>query len=59
VQTRSGQPIPLDVLQEHARTGLAGYKVPRTVVHAEQIARGPNGKPDYAWAEAVARGESR
>jgi acyl-CoA synthetase (AMP-forming)/AMP-acid ligase II len=58
VQTRSGEPIPLEILQEHSRTELAGYKVPRAVVHADQIVRGPNGKPDYAWAESVSRKES-
>ena len=30
---------------------LAGYKLPRTVVTVEQIKRGPNGKPDLAWAK--------
>ena len=31
-------------------SALAGYKAPRTVVAVTDIARGPNGKPDYRWA---------
>ncbi len=36
------------------RQGLAGYKVPREVVIADQIRRSPAGKADYAWAKKVA-----
>ena len=53
VQTRSGTPIPLEALQAHARAELAGYKLPRLVVHVDHIERGPNGKPDHGWAAAV------
>ena len=54
VQTRSGAPISLIELQAHARAALAGYKIPRVVLHVEEVRRGPNGKPDYAWAQGVA-----
>ena len=54
VQTRSGQALSLEALREHARADLAGYKLPRLVVPVETIVRGPNGKPDYRWAESVA-----
>ncbi|MBO8187838.1 acyl-CoA synthetase [Streptomyces spirodelae] len=37
-------------VREHARTRLAGYKVPRTIVITEQIQRSPSGKADYRWA---------
>jgi acyl-CoA synthetase (AMP-forming)/AMP-acid ligase II len=36
-----------------ARRSLAGYKVPRLVVFAEEVPRSPNGKIDYAAARAV------
>lgn len=54
VQTRSGHELPAEALREHARRELAGYKVPKRVVHVETVVRGPNGKPDYRWAQSVA-----
>jgi fatty-acyl-CoA synthase len=51
----SGSAAPsLEVLQGHCRERLAGYKVPRAVHIADEIARGPAGKADYAWARTVA-----
>jgi acyl-CoA synthetase (AMP-forming)/AMP-acid ligase II len=44
---------PLAALQEHCRTSLAGYKVPRAVFVVDEIARTPAGKADYAWAQRV------
>ncbi|HVF33477.1 MAG TPA: acyl-CoA synthetase [Acidimicrobiales bacterium] len=41
-------------LATHARTTLAGYKVPRSVVVVDEIVRSPSGKADYRWARAVA-----
>ena len=38
------------------RASLAHYKVPRTVVIRESVQRAPNGKADYKWALATARG---
>ena len=55
VQLPSGASLDLAGLQEHARTGLAGYKVPRALCLVDEVRRGPNGKPDYPWAQARAR----
>ncbi len=37
-------------LQDWARTSLAGYKVPRTVVLVERLPRTPTGKLEMTWA---------
>ncbi len=42
------------VLDEHARAGLAGYKIPRLYVFTESSLRLNNGKPDYKTAQALA-----
>ncbi len=54
VQPRPGDAPTLAALQEHARTHLAGYKVPRGLVTVTAIMRSPSGKPDYRWARAAA-----
>jgi acyl-CoA synthetase (AMP-forming)/AMP-acid ligase II len=54
VQPRGGREVTFDALQAHARDHLAGYKVPRAVVVVDAVVRGPNGKPDYAWAREQA-----
>ena len=54
VQPRADAYADLPVLQEHARTRLAGYKIPREVVVVDQIVRSPSGKPDYRWARTTA-----
>jgi acyl-CoA synthetase (AMP-forming)/AMP-acid ligase II len=54
VQTRDGSPPDLDSLQEHCRTKIAGYKVPREIHVVPEIRRSPSGKPDYPWAKEVA-----
>jgi acyl-CoA synthetase (AMP-forming)/AMP-acid ligase II len=55
VQVRPGAELDLGTLQAHAREGLAGYKVPRMLCLVDEVRRGPNGKPDYPWAQAHAR----
>jgi 3-oxocholest-4-en-26-oate---CoA ligase len=55
VATQSGKSLSFEQVQAHARQHVAGYKVPRDVVFAAAIERFPSGKPDYAWAEKVAR----
>jgi 3-oxocholest-4-en-26-oate---CoA ligase len=45
-----------DELRDHCRTTLAGYKVPKAFCWVERVVRSPAGKPDYAWARAVAAG---
>jgi acyl-CoA synthetase (AMP-forming)/AMP-acid ligase II len=40
-----------------ARRSLAGYKVPRLVVFVDEVPRAPNGKVDYAAAQAMLAGQ--
>ncbi|NEB77914.1 acyl-CoA synthetase [Streptomyces sp. SID14478] len=55
VQLREGAPeLTLDSVQDHCRTHLAGYKIPRQLVVTEAIQRSPSGKADYRWARSVA-----
>ncbi len=49
-----GASLDEDALIEHARTHLAGYKVPRAVTVVDEVVRSPVGKADYRWAKAVA-----
>jgi acyl-CoA synthetase (AMP-forming)/AMP-acid ligase II len=53
VQT-SDAGLTLESLQEHARTQLAGYKLPRELVVVDEVERTPAGKADYRWAKAAA-----
>jgi len=60
VQPREGSSVTLQDIQEHARTRVAGYKVPRELHIVEEVRRQPSGKPDYPWAKEVAvKGEAR
>ncbi|HEX5366989.1 MAG TPA: AMP-binding protein [Acidimicrobiales bacterium] len=43
-----------DDLAAHCRSRLASYKVPKQFVWVDRVVRSPAGKPDYAWARAVA-----
>ena len=54
VQLRPGQAITLPELDAHARTQIAGYKVPRQLTVVDEIARHASGKADYKWAKARA-----
>ena len=54
VQLRDGATVDLDAVAQHARTLIAGYKVPRGLVVVDSIVRSPSGKPDYRWAKTVA-----
>ncbi|MET8507428.1 acyl-CoA synthetase [Streptomyces sp. NPDC004787] len=57
VQLREGAaPLDLAAVQDHCRTRLAGYKVPRRLVLTDTIQRSPSGKADYRWARSVATG---
>jgi 3-oxocholest-4-en-26-oate---CoA ligase len=55
VQPREGRQPTLAAIDEHVRTQIAGYKVPRELHVVEQIHRHPSGKPDYRWAQERAR----
>jgi acyl-CoA synthetase (AMP-forming)/AMP-acid ligase II len=54
VQPREGKEPTLDELQEHARTKIAGYKVPRELYLVDEIMRQPSGKPNYPAARDYA-----
>ncbi len=56
IETRPGQSVTLGELDTHARTQIAGYKVPRELHVVDKIERSPSGKPDYPWAKKVATG---
>jgi acyl-CoA synthetase (AMP-forming)/AMP-acid ligase II len=60
IQPRVGHATPsLESIQEHCRTTIAGYKLPRRVHVVEAVERSPSGKPDYTWAASiVAAGET-
>ena len=54
VGLRSGVPTPsLADLQELCRAHLAGYKIPRELVVADEVVRSPAGKADYRWARRL------
>jgi len=54
VEPRPGHSAPsLEVVQEHCRHHVAGYKVPRQLHVVDKIERSPSGKPDYQWANAI------
>ena len=46
---------PDEALRAHCRLSLAGYKVPKAFCWVDRVVRSPAGKPDYAWARAVAQ----
>jgi 3-oxocholest-4-en-26-oate---CoA ligase len=54
VEPRPGRRAPsLESVQEHCRSHLAGYKVPRQLHVVDKVERSPSGKPDYPWAGQV------
>jgi acyl-CoA synthetase (AMP-forming)/AMP-acid ligase II len=48
-------PPALEELQEHCRSRLAGYKLPRILAVVPRVQRTESGKADYGWAAGVAR----
>ena len=51
IQPRHDHAAPsLESIQDHCRTAIAGYKVPRQLHVVDVIQRSPSGKPDYRWA---------
>jgi len=56
VEPRPGEAPTLEELDEHCRTKMAGYKVPKEVHLVPIVPRHPSGKPDYRRAKAVAEG---
>ena len=49
-----GTEVVDDDLVAHARTHIAAYKTPKRIFRVDSIMRGPNGKPDYQWAQKTA-----
>ncbi len=56
VQPASGTSPSRDVLIDHCRAHLAGYKVPKDVRFVDEVVRSPAGKPDYRWARQLVEG---
>ncbi len=55
ISVAEGQERPsIEEVQTFARSELAGYKVPRTIVFVEEVKRTPAGKADYRWAKSTA-----
>ncbi|MGH8979213.1 MAG: acyl-CoA synthetase [Acidimicrobiia bacterium] len=54
LQPRPGRTPTLAALQDHCRSHIAGYKVPRELLLVAEVPRLPNGKPDYRTAKARA-----
>ncbi|MGW6376441.1 acyl-CoA synthetase [Rhodococcus sp. NPDC055112] len=54
---RAGAP-DFESLEKHARSHLAGYKIPRAFWIADEVERTPSGKPDYRWAKDHAAGRA-
>jgi acyl-CoA synthetase (AMP-forming)/AMP-acid ligase II len=57
VQAREDMSPELASVQDHCRTKIAGYKVPRELHVVGLMQRSPSGKADYRWAKKVATGE--
>jgi acyl-CoA synthetase (AMP-forming)/AMP-acid ligase II len=57
IAVRPGTAPSLESIQEHCRTKIAGYKVPREIHVVAEVVRSPSGKPDYRWAKSVAEGQ--
>jgi 3-oxocholest-4-en-26-oate---CoA ligase len=45
-----------ELLREHCRESLAGYKVPARIEFVPVVVRSPSGKADYRWARGVLAG---
>ena len=43
----------IDDVQNHCRSHLAGYKIPRTLLVVDDVARSPAGKQNYKWVKKV------
>ncbi|MBA0126976.1 acyl-CoA synthetase [Haloechinothrix sp. YIM 98757] len=54
IQPSDGTSIDANALNDHVRTKIAGYKVPRSLWFVSEVRRQPSGKPDYTWAKSYA-----
>ncbi len=57
IQARDGATPELESIQDHCRSKIAGYKVPRELHFVTTMQRSPSGKADYPWAKRIALGE--
>lgn len=53
VEMKPGMPANEAALITTAAERIARYKLPKAIVFVDRVERNPNGKPDYAWANAV------
>jgi acyl-CoA synthetase (AMP-forming)/AMP-acid ligase II len=58
VERQGDAELTLEMLRQHGRDRLSGYKLPRRLVVVPTVERSPSGKPDYTWARARATGMS-
>ncbi|WP_024796930.1 acyl-CoA synthetase [Tomitella biformata] len=54
VQARDGRVPDFASVEQHSRSHLAGYKIPRAFWIVAEVVRSPSGKPDYRWAKELA-----
>jgi len=59
VQKHAGSALDSDAVTNHARSKLAGYKVPKEVLFVDKVPRAPNGKADYPRAKELAARHAR
>lgn len=57
VALRDGHAATPEQVSDHCRQHVAGYKIPRLVVFADEVKRSPSGKADYPWALRTVLGE--
>jgi acyl-CoA synthetase (AMP-forming)/AMP-acid ligase II len=54
VEARPGTSPTFEELSAHARTTIAGYKVPKSIWFVDKVQRLATGKADYRWAKEYA-----
>lgn len=55
VRIRSGHDVADTELLSEAARHIARYKLPKAIVHVNEIVRSPSGKADYRWAKSIAQ----
>lgn len=58
IEPREGSKPTLEDLQQHLRSQLSGYKLPRGLVLVDEIPRHPTGKANYPLAKELAQAAS-
>ena len=57
VSTVENKDVSEEDLINRAREKLAGYKLPKKIIFANEVERAPNGKANYKWAKKFAEEE--